>query len=257
MCNGTFAGCSDVRRAGATLAVGTQAVTRPRIDHASSHPMRAARSPSWELACAICCPRTAPLPAGSRSSSTRCPPSIRRHRALHHHLEDDWAGVVLEGSVTFEFKTGPQGGRRPGRWSGVRTGLRSRGGMTVISQRGCCTCTPTGGFEEFFSDLASSLRSGWRDDGDPDGRGRGDPAAVDEVRTVPSADWTQQPRARLLRSRHLTSGRSSGSTHGAIHGTARTRRVSPHGSIAVLQPDSHTMITLPRPRMCRSLAAGE
>ncbi len=25
---------------------------------------------------------------------------------LHHHLEDEWAAVVLEGRVTFEFKTG-------------------------------------------------------------------------------------------------------------------------------------------------------
>ena len=48
--------------------------------------------------------------------------------ALHHHLEDDWAGMVLEGSVTFEFKTGPEGCRDRDVDLVPRTGLRSRGG---------------------------------------------------------------------------------------------------------------------------------
>ena len=63
--------------------------------------------------------------------------------ALHHRPEEDWAGIVLEGSVTFELRQAPRLPRL-GRWSGVRRGLRSPGGMTVISQRGCCTYTPQG-----------------------------------------------------------------------------------------------------------------
>ena len=61
---------------------------------------------------------------------------------LHHHLEDDWAAVVLEGRVTFEFKTGSKVATRAFVWCSHGSPFAWR--KDSISQRGCCTCTPQG-----------------------------------------------------------------------------------------------------------------
>ena len=76
--------------------------------------------------------------------------------ALHHHLEDDWAGLVLEGSVTFEFKTGPEVAETGTLiWCPHGTPFAWRNDSDQPAR--VLYMYAPGGFEEFFSELASSL----------------------------------------------------------------------------------------------------
>ena len=59
-------------------------------------------------------PAEGPAPGRFSVIEYTVPALFTAPRALHHHLEEDWAGVVLEGSVTFEFRQAPRL-PRPGR----------------------------------------------------------------------------------------------------------------------------------------------
>jgi mannose-6-phosphate isomerase-like protein (cupin superfamily) len=75
---------------------------------------------------------------------------------LHHHLEDDWAALLLEGSVTFVFKTGPQlvdTGSLVWCPHGTPFAWRNESDQPA---RILFIHAPRG-FEEFFSELAGSL----------------------------------------------------------------------------------------------------
>ena len=76
--------------------------------------------------------------------------------ALHHHTEEDWAGIVLEGSVTFVFKTGPKVAETGALiWCPQGTPFAWRNDSDQPAR--VLYIYAPGGVEEFFSELASSL----------------------------------------------------------------------------------------------------
>jgi mannose-6-phosphate isomerase-like protein (cupin superfamily) len=101
-------------------------------------------------------PADAPAPGPFSVVEWTVPAFYSAPPTLHHHLEDDWAAVVLEGSVTFVFKAGPRIAESgslvwcphgsPFAW---RNDSDQRARILFIHA--------PGGFEEFFSELASSL----------------------------------------------------------------------------------------------------
>ncbi len=75
---------------------------------------------------------------------------------LHHHVEDDWAAVVLEGRVTFEFKTGSKVADTGAFvWCPHGSPFAWRNDSDQPAR--VLYMYAPGGFEEFFSELASSL----------------------------------------------------------------------------------------------------
>ena len=86
-------------------------------------------------------PADAPAPGPFSVVEWTVPAFYTAPPTLHHHLEDDWAAVVLEGSVTFVFKAGPKVAES-GSLVWCPHGSPFAWRMTVISALGSCSFTP-------------------------------------------------------------------------------------------------------------------